>query len=106
LRHPKRGALSKRFDATAKELLERHPRAWLEFLLRLKLSAVRVVDADLSTITSEADKVLRAGGRKPWIVHVELVSSGESKLALRIQRYILRAGTSETFGDGEPFSEA
>jgi predicted transposase YdaD len=79
--------LSKRFDATTKELLERHPREWLEFLLGCKLGKVRVVDADLSTITSEADKVFRVGGRKPWMVHVELVSSGGSKLALRIQRY-------------------
>jgi predicted transposase YdaD len=38
--------LSKRFDATAKELLEKHPREWLEFLLGLKLPAVRVVDGE------------------------------------------------------------
>ena len=87
MRYPKRRPLSKRFDATTKELLERHPREWLEFLIGCKLSKVRVVDADLSTITSEADKVFRVGGRKPWMVHVELVSSGGSKLALRIQRY-------------------
>jgi predicted transposase YdaD len=87
LRKPPRGRLAKRFDATAKELLEKHPRAWLEFLLGCKLSTVRVVDANLSTITSESDKVFRVGGRKPWMVHVELVSSGGSKLALRIQRY-------------------
>ena len=87
MQNARRAPLSKRFDATVKELLERHPRAWLEFLLGLKLRGVRVVDADLSTVTSEADKVIRVGGRKPWMVHVELVSSGGSKLARRIQRY-------------------
>jgi predicted transposase YdaD len=87
LRYPKRRPLSKRFDATTKELLERHPRAWLEFLLGCKLGNVRVVDADLSTFTSDADKVFRIGGRKPWMVHKELVSSSGSKLALRTQRY-------------------
>ncbi len=49
--------MAKPFDATAKELLEKHPRAWLEFLLGRRLGDVRVVDADLSTITSESDKV-------------------------------------------------
>jgi hypothetical protein len=79
--------LAKPFDATTKELLERHPRAWLEFLLGRKLADVQVVDADLSTITSNADKVFRVGGRRPWMVHVELVSSRRSKLALYVQRY-------------------
>jgi predicted transposase YdaD len=79
--------LAKPFDATTKELLERHPRAWLEFLLGRRLGEVRVVDADLSTITSESDKVFRVGGSKPWMVHVELVSSRDPNLELRIQRY-------------------
>ncbi|MFI5455906.1 MAG: Rpn family recombination-promoting nuclease/putative transposase [Isosphaerales bacterium] len=79
--------MSKQFDATTKELLERRPRAWLKFLLGRDLGEVRVVNADLSTITSEADKVFRVGGKKPWMVHVELVSSRRPDLPLRIQRY-------------------
>ena len=43
--------MAKPFDATAKELLEKHPQAWLEFLLGRKLGEVRVVDAELSTTT-------------------------------------------------------
>jgi predicted transposase YdaD len=79
--------LSKPFDATTKELLERNPRAWLEFLLSRDVGKVRVVNADLSTITSEADKVFRVEGRKPWMVHVELVSRRGPTLTHRIQRY-------------------
>jgi hypothetical protein len=43
--------VSKPFDAVTKERLEQNPRAWLEFLLGRELGEVRVVDADLSTIT-------------------------------------------------------
>jgi predicted transposase YdaD len=79
--------LGKPFDATTKELLQRNPQAWLEFLLGRELGQVRVVDADLSTITSEADKVFQVGGRKPWMVHVELVSQRRVDLPRRTQRY-------------------
>ena len=65
----------KPFDAATKELLEKHPRAWLELLLGRSLGEVRVVDADLSTITSEADKILVIEEPAPWVVHVEFQSS-------------------------------
>ncbi len=79
--------MAKPFDATTKDLLERNPRAWLEFLLERKLGPVRAVDADLSTITAESDKVFRVGGRNPFIVHVELIASHAANLALRMERY-------------------
>jgi predicted transposase YdaD len=77
----------KPFDAATKELLEKHPRAWLELLLGRRLGEVRVVDADLSTITSEADKIFRVEEPAPWIVHVEFQSSYNAGLPLRLQRY-------------------
>jgi predicted transposase YdaD len=84
---PERSSVSKPFDSATKALLEKHPREWLEFLLGRKLSKVQIVDADLSTITSEADKVFRVGGRQPWMVHVEFMSGRDPDLALRVQRY-------------------
>lgn len=51
--------MSKPFDATTRELLEAFLRDWLWVLLRLDVEHVSVFDSDLSTITSEADKVLR-----------------------------------------------
>jgi predicted transposase YdaD len=48
---------------------------------------VRVVDADLSTITSDADKIFLVEAPKPWMVHVELVSARRGDLPLRVQRY-------------------
>jgi predicted transposase YdaD len=81
----------KPFDSATKELLERHPRAWLELLLGRELGEVRVVDADLSTITTEADKILWVEEPAPWIVHVEFQSSYDSELPLRVQRYNILA---------------
>jgi predicted transposase YdaD len=83
--------MPKPFDAATKELLEKHPRAWLELLLGRTLGEVRVVDADLSTITSEADKILVIEEPAPWVVHVEFQSSYLPEMPLRIQRYNILA---------------
>jgi predicted transposase YdaD len=83
--------VAKPFDAVTKERLEKNPRAWLEFLLGRELGEVRVVDADLSTITTEADKILVIDQPKPWIVHVEFQSSHDPQLPLRVQRYNILA---------------
>jgi hypothetical protein len=48
---------------------------------------VRVVDSDVSTVTAEADKVLLVGGPQPGIVHVEVQSSYDKSLPLRLFRY-------------------
>ena len=79
--------MSKPFDATTKELLESDPRAWLELLLGRKVNDVRVLNVDLSTITTEADSVLLVEETEPWLVHVEFQAGYEAHLPLRIQRY-------------------
>ena len=53
------------FDATMKDLIEDNARAWAERFNSRPVLEVAVVDADLSTVTAHADKVLRiqdAGG--------------------------------------------
>jgi predicted transposase YdaD len=60
-------------------------------LLGRELGEVRVVDADLSTITTEADKILSVEEPAPWVVHVEFQSSHDSELPLRVQRYNILA---------------
>jgi hypothetical protein len=55
---------------------ELEPAAWLEFL-GIPVpdpSLVKVVDSNVSTITAEADKVVRVGGKEPLIVHAEFLS--------------------------------
>jgi hypothetical protein len=79
--------MSKPFDATTKELLEAHPEPWTRLLLGTEMGQVIVLNADLTTITSEADKVLRIEGPEPWLVHVEFQASHDGTLPLRLQRY-------------------
>ena len=70
-----------------KELLESDPRAWLELLLNRELGDVRILNVDLSTITTEADLVLLVEEVEPWLVHLEFQSSYDPTLPLRLQRY-------------------
>jgi predicted transposase YdaD len=81
--------LSRPFDATTKELLEAHPEPWLRLLLGTDVGRVSVLNADLSTITTEADKVLRVDVPEPWLVHVEFQSRHDLTLPLWLQRYNL-----------------
>ncbi len=50
-------------------------------------SGVAPIDSNLSTITAEADKVLRVEGPEPWLAHFELQSSHEAHLPRRLLRY-------------------
>jgi predicted transposase YdaD len=68
--------MAQRFDSTMRELFELEPAAWLEFL-GIPVpdpDQVEVIDSNLSTITAEADKVVRIGGTLPSIVHTEFLS--------------------------------
>src|SRR5205823_5585325 len=67
------------FDATTKDLVETHPEDWLEYL-GLRRAAVEVVDADVSTVTAAADKVLRVLEPDPWLMHLELQASRDREL--------------------------
>ncbi len=87
LRLSRQTALAKPFDATTKYLVETYPADWLT-LVGLPLGGpVEAIDANLSTITAEADKVLRVGGPDPWLAHVEFQTGREAQLARRLLRY-------------------
>ena len=79
--------MPKPFDSTTKELLESDPRAWLELLLGRAVGEVRILNVDLSTITTEADSVLLVQEIEPWLVHLEFQSSYDRTLPQRLQRY-------------------
>jgi predicted transposase YdaD len=79
--------MSKPFDATTRDLIESDPRAWAEFLLGRKLDRVRILNVDLSTITTEADSVLEIDEAEPWLVHVEFQSGYDATLPRRLLRY-------------------
>ena len=71
----RRAGGARRFDASIKHLFETYPRAWLAYIGLPASGVVNVVDADLSAVTSEADKVLRLDTPAPWIVHAEFQAS-------------------------------
>jgi predicted transposase YdaD len=77
----------KPYDATTKFLVEGFPADWLAFAGLGPVDRVDVIDANLSTITAEADKVLRVEGPEPWLAHVELQTSHEADLPRRLLRY-------------------
>ena len=69
--------MSKPYDAVTKRLIEMRPADWVAFL-RLPEGDVSLVDADLSTITLQADRIIRVvTGAGAYLVHNEL-ESGES----------------------------
>jgi predicted transposase YdaD len=79
--------VSKPYDATTKDLLEIAPADWLAFLGHPAPERVRLIDADLSTVTTAADKVLLVEEDPPWLLHLEFQSRHEEKLPQRILRY-------------------
>jgi predicted transposase YdaD len=81
--------MAKAYDATTRDLIELDPVAWLKFL-HIQVpdpGRVRVIDSDVSAITAEADKVLRIDDQPPWVVHVELQSRRDARMADRLHRY-------------------
>lgn len=80
--------MSKPYDATAKDLIETDPAGWVSFLgCAVPASAVHLVDADVSTVTTDADKVIRVDEPEPWVLHIDIQASWEAGLDRRLLRY-------------------
>jgi predicted transposase YdaD len=77
----------KRYDATLKYLVEAYPTDWLTLAGFGPVERVTTIDANLSTITAEADKVIRVEGPEPWLAHVELQSGHDADFPRRLLRY-------------------
>jgi hypothetical protein len=75
------------FDITLKHLLEAHPADCLRLVGLPTKSEIDVIDADLATVTAEADKVFRIKDRPPWLMHFELQAGNDAKLPRRMLRY-------------------
>ncbi len=76
--------MAKTFDATLKGMLEESPGDW-PVLAGQPRAEAEVIDADVSTFTGAADKVLRVRGRPDWILHLEFQSGRDSSLPRRMQ---------------------
>ncbi len=79
--------MSKPFDPTLKQLVETRPRDGLTYVGLAVTGPVAVIDADLSTISAEADKVIHVGGDHPWLAHIEFQTSYERLIGDRLLRY-------------------
>jgi predicted transposase YdaD len=88
--------MAKPFDATLKELIETYPGDWLAPLNLTASGPITVIDADLSTITTEADKIIRVDDPEPWLLHIDLQASWDGTLARRALKYnVLAHGRHE-----------
>lgn len=80
--------MSKPYDATGKMLLDLGPAGWLEFLgVPRPAAAVTVIDAELSTVTTAADKVVRVADPAPWLMHLEFQADKDASLPVRLLKY-------------------
>ena len=69
-----------------RSVLEKYPADWLNQLGLIHGEPVRVMDSDLSSVTAEADKVIRVEGPQPWLVHIELQAGYDRTLPRRLLR--------------------
>jgi hypothetical protein len=83
--------VAKQFDATLKQLVDAYAADWLTFLRpRLGLppgTAFEPLDADLSTVSPQADNLFRLTGPAAGLIHLELQSSAEAELPDRLLVY-------------------
>jgi hypothetical protein len=79
--------MPKKYDVGMKVLVETHLPDWLALVPRKPQGRVRVIGADLATVTAEADKVVFVDDPQPWILHVELQSFRDPSLEWRVPWY-------------------
>lgn len=76
-----------RYDATTKHLVESAPLDWVALAGFANVQTATVIDADVSTVTAQADKVILIQDDAPWMIHIEFQSSYEKGIGLRQCRY-------------------
>src|SRR6266436_1261889 len=79
--------MSKPFDAILKHLVEAYPAAWAASVGAPADAPVRVIDADISTVSGGADKVIHVEAAIPWLLHLELQTGPDASLLDRAHLY-------------------
>ncbi len=75
------------FDTTTRLLIDSDPAAWLRWIGLPVDGPVRPIESDVSTVLAEVDKVLRVDGPSPWLAHLELQSSHDRTMPVRLLQY-------------------
>ena len=78
--------MAKQYDVTTKALVELSPSDWLPYV-GLPEADAEVVEAELSTVSLAADKVLRILAPDPWLLHIEFQSGHDAMLVERTLHY-------------------
>jgi hypothetical protein len=80
--------MSKPFDATMKDLLEGHAADWAGLLGPWRFREAEWIDAEISTVSAAADKVLRVvADPADWIMHVEAQTGPDAGVPQRAHLY-------------------
>ena len=79
--------MSHPYDASTKYLIETRLADWLPLCGRTTTAELEIINADLSTVTATADRVLLVREAPPWLLHLELVSSRDDDLLPNIPAY-------------------
>jgi hypothetical protein len=79
--------MSHPYDASTKYLVETRLADWLSLCGRTTSAELRIIDADLATVTAAADRVLHVFDKPPWLLHLELQASRDRDLLLNLPVY-------------------
>jgi predicted transposase YdaD len=79
--------MPKPYDVTTKDLLKRDPSSWMDYLHLNPGGAIQTIDTDVSTVPAQADQVYRVIGRRSHLIHIEMQSRRDTRLARRLWRY-------------------
>ena len=85
--------MSHPYDASTKYLVQTRLADWLPLCGRTTTAELRVIDADLATITAAADRVLRVCEEPPWLLHLELQASRDPDLLPNLPAYSMERST-------------
>src|SRR5438067_2167184 len=79
---------SKPFDVTLKDLIEDHGRSWATLAASAPVRRVTLIDADISTLTAAADKVLRVeDDHGEWLLNLEAEARHAADAPERLHLY-------------------
>jgi predicted transposase YdaD len=82
--------MAKRFDATTKFLVELNPTDWLR-LLGLPLGPTAVAEADLSTVSTAADRLVTVESKPPYALLTEFQGNTDPSFEGRLAEYAILA---------------
>ncbi len=82
------------YDASTKYLVEARLADWLPLCGRTTTAPLEIIDADLSTVTAAADRVLRVHEDPAWLLHLELQSSRDPEFLPNLPVYNAAPGAA------------